>query len=236
MTLSALTSSSLQALVDACQQESLQPRAQENGSCFEIFRRAFDEADRVAQEALVCQYQRLIQKWIADFHSDVNEDFEDLVQEVWLRYWRSLRKKKPPCVAGNFIHLGELLKYLKLCVNSVMIDHQHPRQQGMAQMELSEATEAHLQAQFAGPTPEENFAEQERLRGLAALRAQFDTLVSDPRERRLFELLYERGLKPREVVREYAREFPEIEEVRRIEERVLKRIRRALNAPERRNA
>lgn len=228
---SDLTDTSLEHIIIKCQQEACQPREQERGFCFELFRRALEEDDGAAQVALVSQYNRLVQKWIVAYKTNLDGEFDDIVQEVWFKYWSNLFKKTPPRVSGHFENVGQLLKILRLCVQSVTLDRHRKavRDEKIKLAELSETTEARLHTEHLVQTPEEHLEQTEREERYRVIRERCDALLKEPREQRIFELLYDRGLTPKDVATEYASEFPDIAEVRRMEERIIKRMRRALS-------
>lgn len=51
-------------------------------------------------------------------------------------------------------------------------------------------------------------------------------LLSDERERRLAYLLYHCGLKPRDIVRRCSPEFPDVQEIYRLNSNIVERLRR----------
>ena len=52
------------------------------------------------------------------------------------------------------------------------------------------------------------------------------SLLSDERERRLAYLLYHCGLKPRDIVRRCSQEFPDVQEIYRLNANIVERLRR----------
>jgi RNA polymerase sigma factor (sigma-70 family) len=232
MSPSDLTNITLENLICECEREALQSRIQEKGFCFELFRRALNETDAAAQEALVKQYTRLIQKWVTGYQPNLGEEFDDVVQDIWCKYWNYLVKKTQPRVSGQFTHVGEYLKYLKLCVRSVTLDHQRKviSRERRIWVEFSEVTEIYLPTADRVETPEEHLDRMTHEETVRLIRERCEALLKEPRERRIFELLYDRGLKPKEVVTEHADEFPDLAEVQKLEERIVKRLRRVFLA------
>ena len=104
-------------IVLACRQESQQPRKEEKGHCFELFRRALDTHDELAWSALQEQYEGLIRGWLyATSVVPVSPQvIEDLLQETWMRFWRTLSQQSLS-LDERFEHVGGLLNYLQRCV------------------------------------------------------------------------------------------------------------------------
>lgn len=213
---------SLEELVTSCRQATLQREKATVDYCFELFRRAFDEQDNMAWQALQQQYHRLLWKWLqaASDSRLLYEDLEDLTQESYAKFWRTISLRAIP-IATHFNHTGALLKYLKQCVFTTWCDFRRQQQQ-----------QAHLQdrltavwepAPASGPDPADEAAR------LGQIRQWVATEVNDPQELLLLELAYEYGLKPREIVQHYPDHFPTTYDVRRVRERLLGRARRALS-------
>lgn len=215
---------SVKTIVDGCEQEAKKPREEEVGYCFELFRRAIEEQDNQAWEALQTQYGRLIHSWI---HSRMpntlsNEEREDLIQDTWTNFYSSLTKHSIP-LSKNFRHVGALLNYLSKCVLTSMIDYQrrlakHKRLQKRLEME----TEKWYSAPDASVL--EQIAEQKRIR---AIREWINKNVTDPKEQLVLSCSFETGLKPKEIYDRYPDMFKNVQTVYRVKERILKRARRS---------
>ena len=114
---------STKTIIQGCQDESTQPRAQETGYCFELFRRALEEQEQDAWHAIDEQYRQLILRWSCDYAPDLPRDeIEQVAAETLPKFWQSLTKPTEP-LARRFSHIGAVLKYLKHCAFSVMCDY-----------------------------------------------------------------------------------------------------------------
>lgn len=221
-----LFQSTTEQVAKACSEESQQTRQQEQGSCFELFCRAFDEQDDVAWEAIQTQYHKLVRQWLHAYHTsfltiDVEED---LIQETLHHFWRTLNKQ-PQKIRTRFPHVGALLNYLRQCAQSAVIGRQRREQkQLLIQEKLAQFAKEDANAQLAAWEQAEEAQQQYQ-----SIQVFIEKRISDTRERKLLELTYRLGLKPQEIVIRYPEEFASVKDVQRVKERVLKRMRRALN-------
>lgn len=214
---------SLNAVVEGCQDEAQQRRELEIGHCFELFRRAIEEQQHLAWEAVIRQYNRLLYSWLYSrtFQSFTPEEKEDLIQEAWAKFWKTLKNYGIP-LKSRFKHVGALLNYLKKCLITTTIDYQRrlarkKRLQKKLEAEpqpVSPATEASVIARLS--------AEAEAL----AVREWITKHVTDKKELLVLRYSFEQGLKPSEIINRHPELFSNIQTIYRIKERVLKRARR----------
>ena len=88
---------SLDAVIQGCRTEAQQPRAQEIGYCFELFRRAVEDQEQGAWTAIDEQYRHLIVRWIYDHSSELPaEDIEQIAPETLPRFWQALSRSALP--------------------------------------------------------------------------------------------------------------------------------------------
>lgn len=214
----------LSVVIQGCEEESGQPYQNEVGYCFELFRRALEQRDEFAWTALQKQYARLIQGWIQTraFNTMSTDEREDVVQETWTRFWRTLTRYTAP-LALRFKHTGALLSYLNKCVFSATIDYQrrvskHKRLQSRLERESADLYTS------SQPSIERQLINQQKLE---ALREWIATHVTDHQERLILKCSFEDGLKPQEIVSQHPNAFPNVRTVYRVKERILKRARRA---------
>jgi RNA polymerase sigma factor (sigma-70 family) len=214
----------VEAVAARCREESRQDRRAEAGWCFELFRRALDEADQAAWAAVAGQYHLLLLDWAHAARAEP-ESAEEVAREAIERFWRTLARRDEP-VAARFPHVGALLKYLQQCAVCTVLDRRRREQQ---RSRLDERMRA---APFSAvaPGPEDDTVERvERAERLAAVRRWLAEGVSDQAELRVLALSYGDGLSPAEIARRFPAEFADVEAVRQIKERVLRRARRALS-------
>ena len=114
---------STEAIIQGCQTEAAQPRAEESGFCFELFRRALEEQEPAAWTAIDQQYRQLILRWGCDCAPDLaRSEIEEVVISAFPRFWQSLTRSTDP-LTRRFAHIGAVLKYLKQCTVSTLLDY-----------------------------------------------------------------------------------------------------------------
>ena len=214
----------LNAIIQGCQEEAQKPREEEVGYCFELFRRAVEEQDNEAWEALHQQYGRLIHSWIhARTANTLNsEEREDLIQDTWTNFYSSLVKYSIP-LGNNFRHVGALLSYLNKCVATAIIDYQrrltkHKRLQKKLEMETDK---------WYSPPDASVLRKISEQRQVRAIREWIEKNVTDPKEQIVLACSFETGMKPKEIYDRYPHMFANVQTVYRVKERILKRARRS---------
>ncbi len=204
---------SLAGITHRCQQESERYfRRQPNDPtyCYELFRRAIAARSDAAWGLIYQQYTPLVAGWI-ERHSGYAHSGEDMsyfLNRAFEKMWSAI----PPEKFVRFPDLKSLLRYLQLCVHSVIIDH--VRAEEFVALEeptvilgnVDEPIIAHLQQQ--------------------AFWQQIQRRLSDEREQQLLYYRYTLGLKPRQVCEHFPSEFPDINEVYSITQNILARLRR----------
>ncbi len=215
---------SLEQLIQRCQQEATQNRQQEAGYCFELFRRAFEQLDTAAWEAIQQQYRRLLLNWIhtSSQRTLSPEELEDIGQDAWLRFWRTLSRHTQP-FSQRFPHIGATLNYLSQCAISAVLDHERKLQR-QKQLHTLLTTEQERGEQ-TWDDEEETAEKTERIQ---MIREWITQEVKDPQEKLLLLLAYEHNLSPTAIASHYPTHFANAAEVYRVKERLLKRARRAL--------
>lgn len=216
---------SLAQIIQRCQQESTQTRQQEAGYCFELFRRAFEQLDTAAWEAIQQQYRRLLLNWVHTISQGAisSEELEDIGQDTWLRFWRTLSRHTQP-FSQRFPHIGAALNYLNQCVISAFLDYERKlqRQKQLYTLLIIEKKQ--------GVQWDEQEETAEKTEQIHLVREWVVREVKDPQEKLLLSLSYEHNLSPTDIVSHYPTHFANAAEVYRVKERVLKRAKRALTA------
>ncbi|MBX3013773.1 MAG: sigma-70 family RNA polymerase sigma factor [Caldilineaceae bacterium] len=215
MTFSApdLSSFPLAGLVHRCQQESeryFRGQANDPTYCYEIFRRAIVERSEAAWGLLYAQYLPLVTGWV-EHHSGyarTNEEANYFVNRAYEKMWSAVQPEK----FGRFPDLKSLLRYLQLCVHSVIIDH----------IRADETTV------LAEPTIVLAGVEEPILDALQqqAFWEQIQRRLHDEREQQLLYYRYGLGFKPRQICEYFPDRFPDIQEVYSITQNILARLRR----------
>lgn len=217
---------SIEEIIQGCQDEANRPRSQESGYCFELFRRALEEQEQAAWQAIDNQYRWLIRHWLHNYSAEISQEKADeIVPEALPKFWYALTHSAVP-LTKRFSHIGAILNYLKQCTISVFQEYQR-------QHYRTERIKQHLETPHgAGLThidqEEELLSRIEQGRLLQLVQNWIKTYVTDVQEQRVLSLSYEEGLTPTEIAQRYPCEFADVLTVRRVKERVLKRARRAL--------
>ncbi len=106
-----------------CAQESdrfFNRQAYDPRFCYELFRRAILLRNELAWARIFAQYQRLVSHWVernAAFASS-GEDVVYFVNRAFEKMWLGITPKK----FETFPDLKSILRYLQMCVHSVLID------------------------------------------------------------------------------------------------------------------
>src|SRR5919109_2801057 len=114
----------LSELADGCACETelyFRHESYDSNYCFELFRRAIKERDQPAWEIVCLQYQRLVSGWVRQ-HSRFEASGEE-VQYFVNGAFAKIAVSLTPDRFGGFSDVGSLLRYLKMCVHSVIVDY-----------------------------------------------------------------------------------------------------------------
>lgn len=207
-----------------CAQETqkfFQNLAYEAGYCFELFRRAVVTGDQRAWDLIYQQYHAQVMRWVNRHpaFSACREEAQYFVNRVFERLWRSLTPEK----FGNFADLKRVLAYLQVCVHSLILDDcvRAREAPGADEQELDDLLERLPYRD--GQTPEDEAlarSRQQRLWRWLAGR------LKDEQERAVVEGLFVFELKPRQMPAAYPGLFASVQEVYRLKQNVLDRLRR----------
>lgn len=220
-----LQSMPLDDLAQRCAQETVlyfKARIHDTSYCFEIFRRAVTERSELAWKAIVVQYKPLVARWVngwVDKHPDFpldREEEEDFIMESFIRFWNHFTTDKFYKSPG----LDGILQYLKMCVNSTILDMWRKMQhmQFEPKLETEEEDENPYPAE-TGPSPEEKFQGDE-IWELIKLK------LKDEKEYIIVHASFVLALSPREILVEYPGVFRDIEEIYQCKANVLARLAR----------
>jgi DNA-directed RNA polymerase specialized sigma24 family protein len=216
----------LEQVAAGCRAEAERSRREERGYCFELFRRALEQRDHAAWEAVATQYHRLILGWVHGVGLPADDDAEEVAREAFERFWRTLAGRCDPLTA-RFPHVGALLKYLRQCAVTTVLDRRRSSlQRGRL---LEQAQRAYRLDVPTAQLPEDALVDRlARSEQLRQVRAWVAAEVSDPLEQLVLRLSYSEDLSPAEIAARHPEHFSEAALVRQIKERVLRRARRAL--------
>jgi DNA-directed RNA polymerase specialized sigma24 family protein len=208
---------SLEALASRSLLEVHKFRHKESGDeryCLELLRRALVEQDERVWSILYTQWQESVRRW---FRANANctsalryDDEQTYIDDTFKRFWLSAK--------GQQIELSSLaamLRYLHLCLNSVIIDtlRAYARKQVQPLPEPGSPED---------PRVEDSYHESEWW-------SVIESMLADQRERRVIYLLYHCGLKAKEIVLRCPGEFADEREIYRLRRNGLDRLKRNSN-------
>jgi DNA-directed RNA polymerase specialized sigma24 family protein len=179
-------------------------------SCYELFRRACAAVrDEDAWEAIIVQYGRLVRYWLGQYGDDDN------CQEVFLRFWRRQESAGSDFIAG-FDGTRAIVGFLKVCTGTVRIEcwRKEKREQDVQESIRDIVRENLTHGQLRRGDPGSDFEDLVRSR------------LKNDQEKALVKLMYDCGLKPRDVLVESPTLFPDVDTVYRVKENLLRRLRR----------
>jgi RNA polymerase sigma factor (sigma-70 family) len=187
--------------------------------CYELFRRAVLQQDERAWEFLYAQYQPLVTGWV-ERHSmfyNSGEAAGYFVNRAFEKMWSAISPEKFP----RFNDLKSILRYLQMCVHSVIIDHARAGERaGLLEAEGEERlTEQEIDAR----DPE---AIALQLQGRHVLWQAIEQRLKDDKERCVVYGSYVLDMKPAELRETYAAVFTDVREVYVVKDNLLARLRR----------
>ena len=122
---------SINDLARCCSEETnkfLKQSVSNDRYCLELFRRAISKRDEDAWACIYQQYAPLVLTWVNQHQSATSLLGQDgcapLVNASFAKFSQALT----PTKMGNFDSLAAVLKYLKMCVHSVIADEVRSRQ------------------------------------------------------------------------------------------------------------
>lgn len=178
--------------------------------CLELYHRGIHRGDeqawRLFQEEVAGERVEIWLRQHPCFNRALEraETVENLVHLTFARFWQAVGPAKK-----DFASQAKLFEFLKLCVNSAVIDEIRKPSPG----EIPPDTPA------PAPDPLKNVAEEE-------LWMLLTHTIKDPREQYLLRLILIEGYKPRHVVRKSPEQFPTTQEVFRLWRNIIDRLRR----------
>ncbi len=187
--------------------------------CFELFRRAIREHDQPAWDMICLQYQPLVASWVRQ-HSRFESSGEE-VQYFVNGAFGKIAVPLTPDKFGGFSDIGSLLRYLKMCVHSVIVDYFRLVEQEKLQHSLEEASKEGM----PDLSPEEQAMNQ------AYRQTRWDLIkarLQDERERSVVYGSFILALKPQELYELSRNLFSDVDEIYHIKQNIIFRLRRDL--------
>ena len=213
----------LQELITACWKETARFRCDEpyrDDVCRELLRRGLCQRDEQAWEAIVAIYRGMVLTWIRQHPAYVaSDDEEDCLNSTFERFWRAVG----PDRFQFFTSTASLLRYLKMCVHSVLLDEVR-RGRGGTVASLEELV-------LSGHEPVNTTGSPETLVvGHLITHDLWSTIseeLTDESEWLVTYLSFELSMKPSELHERYPDRYPTVTDVYRIKRNVLDRLRRS---------
>jgi DNA-directed RNA polymerase specialized sigma24 family protein len=210
----------LEALAQQCAQETdlyFKQKIHDTRYCFELFRRAIQEGSKAAWDLICIQYDALVTGWVTRHYgfASSGEEAQDFVNEAFRKIFSTITAER----FGRFSDLGALLRYLKLCVHSVIVDFM--RATDYANLSAWEETSENVRME--DPSPEEqamDVSERQKLWELLLPR------LHDEKERLVIYGSFVLDLKPQELLDQFSNVFSSIDEIYRVKQNVIARLRR----------
>ena len=168
------------------------------GYCLDLVRRIIAEGDQEARAELQRYWNEILLEWLHCHPSKKMacrwESEEYYVALAFERFWQAAVEGQVVCQT-----LAEVLIYLRACLNGVVLEtlrtNSHP---GESSRSLpGEPGKPHVDDQLDA----------------SEIWAKLQIMLDDQREKRLAYLLYNCGLKPREIVRFYPQEWSDVQEI-----------------------
>ena len=182
--------------------------------CYELFRRALARREDAAFEFLIDNYSPLVDGWVRR-HSGFptsGEEASVFVVAAFEKLWQAV----PPARFGLFPDLKALLRYLKLCAGSSIIDSLRVRDESVSLDDDSHGAPV----EPAAAEPHFSPAERDEIWGAVMARVQND------KERVIVYAGLALRMKPSEVIEAYPGVFESVNELYRVKQNLLERLRR----------
>jgi DNA-directed RNA polymerase specialized sigma24 family protein len=191
------------------------PRPAETELAFELFRRAICERDERAWQQIVERYRGLVASWVGQHAAGarLSDEGEYWVNGAFERFWFAVTADR----WDRFSDVLGLLKYLKLCAHSLVLDDLR-RRRGHPDTPLD------LVANQLGDTGERELSAQ--VLAEEVWRAVVDALP-EPGDRLVAYLSLVQGCTPRDIHARHPGRFASVQEVYRVKRNMVDRLRRS---------
>lgn len=190
-------------------------RGQDNDAChcYELFRRCFQNRDQNAWNQIFILFEQQVTRWVRShlLFNNSGEEASYFVNRAFEKIWNAI----PPLRFEKFDNIKKILGYLKMCVNSAIVDHYRKEERsrlGIEKLKEQVATEETYQ--------ESNLTEGELWQLILELMKNNNECV-------ILYASFILGLKPKEILVEYSKKFENINEIYQIKENILSRLRRS---------
>jgi hypothetical protein len=199
------------------------PREPDPRYCFEIFRRALEDQDQLAWDALYRQFRPMVDGWVNHHPEFMRRGGE--TQDFTNSAFRRLSEAITPSKFSRFSDLKPLLAYLKACVHSAIVED--ARKAGtlgrVADLDaLPPGLEPAQCAAIDSPVDRMAFTAERR----EALWHAVNSKLQGDGERLVVHCLFELDLKPKTIFERYPDAFGDVSDIYKIRQRVLERLAR----------
>jgi len=204
-----------------CREETLrflrgEPR--DDAYCFEVFERAVVRREDDAWATIVAQYRGIVLAYVGQHSAAamMREPDDYWVNRAFQRFWSAVGPER----FGQFPDLAALLKYLKLCVHSVLMDELRSRR-GAPVNSLDEVPET---------VPSSSTTAEGSVVGKLAGEQLWQTIkteLQDEAEEVVAYLSFARELKPSEIFGRHPGLYGSVADVYRIKRNLIERLRRS---------
>lgn len=186
--------------------------------CYELFRRAIVDADQEAHTCLYGQYLPLVAGWVERHPAfpTTSEGADYFVNRAFEKLWHAVT----PAKFARFDDLKSLLRYLKMCTNSAIVDYNRGRE--LAVIEEGSDSEELRVAPAPGDIEEDTIARVDRSRFWHLIEER----LNDRKEQAVIYASFVLGMKPAELLESQPGLFDDIKDVYRTKQNVLERLRR----------
>jgi DNA-directed RNA polymerase specialized sigma24 family protein len=209
-------------LAQSCAEETnkfLKQAASNDSFCLELFRRAIVNRDDDAWGSIYQQYAPLVLTWVTQHQSATpilgQEGSGPLVNAAFAKFYQALT----PAKMEHFVSLAAILKYLKMCVHSVVADEVRSRQMRQFEETLDTITQE--------PTSDDPADDVVANISAQHLWQIIEEELNSEDERIVIYQAYVQGMKPSEICTLNRQLFPTVDDVYRIKRNVLERLRRS---------
>ncbi len=188
--------------------------------CYEIFRRAFLEQDQRAWEIIYRQYKPLVCGWVERhaLFSALGEERDYFVNRSFEKMWLAITPQK----FVHFFELKSILRYLQVCVHSVLVDAMRAHEQAELYEEPS--------LQSAGRRLSANLLSiEDQVTRKVQARQLWDLLAGRCKNEQEHLVLYGSfvlALKPSELFAAHPGVFQDVNEIYRVKENLIARLKR----------
>lgn len=209
---------STRALARLCREQTAKFQRHESSSDafgIELFRRAICERDQEAWDAIFTEYRTLVLAWVRRHpaRTSVSDDDEYWVNRTFERLWLAVE----PDRFAAFPTMAALLRYLKRCVNSVLLDEVRSRRAvdiDTVADDLADTAAVDAEHLVVGHMARND------------LWAAVEEEIKDEAERLVAYLCWVLDMRPREICALHPDRFTTVAEVYSVKRNLLDRLRR----------